>query len=53
MADNEMNNMEEDIIVFEDEDGNEYNYAVVDYLFYNGEEYASTGETVVENIMFP
>ena len=35
-----MNNMEEDIIVFEDEDGNEYSYAVVDYLFYNGEEYA-------------
>ena len=40
MEENEMNSMEEDIIVFEDEDGNEYNYAVVDYLFYNGEEYA-------------
>ena len=40
MSDNEMNNMEEDIIVFEDEDGNEYNYSVVDYMFYNGEEYA-------------
>jgi uncharacterized protein YrzB (UPF0473 family) len=40
MADNEMNNMEEDIIVFEDEDGNEYNYVVVDYMFYNGDEYA-------------
>ena len=40
MSDQEMNNMEEDIIVFEDEDGNEYSYAVVDYLFYNGEEYA-------------
>ena len=38
MNDNEMNNMEEDIIVFEDEDGNEYEYSVVDYLFYNGEE---------------
>jgi uncharacterized protein YrzB (UPF0473 family) len=40
MADNEMNNMEEDIIVFEDEDGNEYYYTVIDYMFYNGEEYA-------------
>ena len=41
MADNEMNNMEEeDIIIFEDEDGNEYPYVVVDYMFYNGEEYA-------------
>ena len=40
MTDNEMNGMEEDIIVFEDEDGNEYNYTVVDYMFYNGEEYA-------------
>ena len=40
MSDNEMNNMEEDVIVFEDEDGNEYHYTVVDYMFYNGEEYA-------------
>ena len=40
MTDNEMNGMEEDIIIFEDEDGNEYSYSVVDYLFYNGEEYA-------------
>ena len=40
MSDNEMNNMEEDIIVFEDEEGNEYNYSVVDYMFYNGDEYA-------------
>ena len=40
MTDNEMNNMEDDIIIFEDEDGNEYNYSVVDYMFYNGEEYA-------------
>ena len=37
---NEMNGMEEDIIVFEDEEGNEYSYTVVDYMFYNGEEYA-------------
>lgn len=43
-----MNNMEEDIIVFEDEDGNEYEYTVVDYLFYNGEEYALLVETTDE-----
>ena len=48
MAENEMNNMEEDIIVFEDEDGNEYEYSVVDYLFYNGEEYALLIEVTEE-----
>lgn len=40
MMDEEMNGMEEDVIIFEDEDGNEYQYSVVDYVFYNGEEYA-------------
>ena len=44
MTDNEMNNMEEDIIVFEDEDGNEYSYVVIDYMFYNGDEYALLSE---------
>ena len=48
MNENEMNNMEEDIIVFEDEDGNECNYSVVDYMFYNGEEYALLVETSEE-----
>ena len=49
MADNEMNNMEEeDIIIFEDEDGNEYPYVVVDYMFYNGEEYALLTEEDAE-----
>ena len=48
MSDNEMNNMEEDVIVFEDEDGNEYNYTVVDYMFYNGEEYALLTEEDTE-----
>ena len=48
MADNEMNNMEEDIIVFEDEEGNEYNYTVVDYMFYNGDEYALLVEATDE-----
>ena len=43
-----MNNMEEDIIVFEDEEGNEYSYSVVDYLFYNGEEYALMTEVTDE-----
>ena len=52
MTDNEMNNMEEDIIIFEDEDGNEYSYVVVDYMFYNGEEYAlltEVGQEADEN----
>ena len=43
MDENEMNGMEgmeEDVIVFEDEDGQEYEFSVVDYFFYNGEEYA-------------
>ena len=40
MDDNEMNSMEEDIIDFEDEDGNVIPFAVIDYVFYNGEEYA-------------
>lgn len=48
MTDNEMNNMEEDIIFFEDEDGNEYSYTVVDYMFYNGEEYALLTESGAE-----
>ena len=49
MTDNEMNNMEEDIIVFEDEDGNEYNYLVADYMFYNGDEYALLVEADAES----
>ena len=48
MTDNEMNNMEDDIIIFEDEDGNEYSYVVVDYMFYNGEEYALLTESDIE-----
>ena len=32
--------MEQDTIIFEDEDGNEYEFAVRDYFFYNGDEYA-------------
>lgn len=41
MDDLEMNNsMEPDTIIFEDEDGKEYEFIVRDYFFYNGEEYA-------------
>ena len=40
MDEYEMNGMEEDIIEFEDEDGNVIPFEVIDYLFYNGEEYA-------------
>ena len=55
MSDNEKNLMneedgeqEQDIVVFEDEDGNEYCYEVIDYLFYNGEEYALLTEEDAE-----
>ena len=48
MTDNEMNNMEEDIIVFEDEDGNVIPFRVIDYVFYNGEEYALLTEEDAE-----
>ena len=47
MSDNEMNQVpenEEDYVVFEDDDGNEYSFSVVDYFFYNGEEYAILAE---------
>ena len=40
MDEQEMNNMEPDIITFEDDDGNEYEFIVRDYFFYNGDEYA-------------
>lgn len=41
MDDLEINNsMEPDTIIFEDEDGKEYEFIVRDYFFYNGDEYA-------------
>ena len=55
MNENEMNNMEgmePDTIIFEDEDGNEYEFAVRDYFFYNGDEYAlltEVGQEADEN----
>lgn len=48
MDGNEMNYMEEDIIDFEDEDGNVIPFAVIDYVFYNGEEYALLTEVTDE-----
>lgn len=48
MQEQEMNGMEEDLIIFEDEDGNEYSYEVVDYMFYNGEEYALLADAASE-----
>ena len=48
MDGNELNNMEEDIIDFEDEDGNVIPFAVIDYVFYNGEEYALLTEVTDE-----
>ena len=40
----DMEGMESDTIIFEDEDGNEFEFAVRDYFFYNGEEYALLSE---------
>ena len=51
MDEMEMNGMEgmgEDVIVFEDEDGQEYEFSVVDYFFYNGDEYALLTENGTE-----
>ena len=45
---NGMEDMEEDVIVFEDEDGQEYEFTVVDYFFYNGDEYALLTENGAE-----
>ena len=41
---NSMEGMESDTIIFEDEDGNEFEFAVRDYFFYNGDEYALLSE---------
>ena len=42
---NNLEGMEPDTVIFEDEDGNEYEFIVRDYFFYNGEEYALLTET--------
>jgi uncharacterized protein YrzB (UPF0473 family) len=49
---NGMDNMDADTIIFEDDDGNEYEFAVRDYFFYNGAEYAlltEVGQEADEN----
>ena len=48
MDENELNGMEADIIEFEDEDGNVIPFEVIDYVFYNGEEYALMVEVTEE-----
>ena len=41
-----MENMELDLVVFEDDDGNELTMEVLDYLFYEGKEYALLTEYI-------
>ena len=43
-----MEGMEPDTIIFEDEDGTEYEFTVRDYFFYNGDEYALLTENGTE-----
>ena len=48
----DMEGMEPDTIIFEDEDGNEFEFEVRDYFFYNGDEYAlltEVGQEADEN----
>ena len=47
--DNEEMEMDEDLIVFEDEEGNEITFVIEDYFFYNGDEYAILTEYDTEN----
>ena len=52
MDENNLEGMEPDVIVFEDEEGNEYEFIVNDYFFYNGDEYAlltEAGQEADEN----
>jgi len=44
-----MENNELDIVVFEDDDGNELTMEVLDYLFYEGKEYALLTEYVEDD----
>ena len=52
MALDELGGIEEDLIVFEDEEGNEITFVIEDYFFYNGDEYAVLTEydTEAENV---
>lgn len=44
MENNGMENNEQDLVVFEDDNGNEITMEVLDYLFYEGKEYALLAE---------
>lgn len=48
MSEREENGMEQDVIVFESDDGQEFAFTVEDYFFYNGEEYALLTENGTE-----
>jgi len=39
-----MENLEKDLVVFEDDKGNEFSMEVLDYMFYEGKEYAVLAE---------
>ena len=39
-----MENLEKDMVVFEDDKGNEFTLEVLDYMFYEGKEYAVLAE---------
>ena len=45
----ELEGMAPDTIIFEDEDGNEFEFEVRDYFFYNGDEYALLTEVGQES----
>ena len=45
----EINDNEFDLVVFQDEDGNEITMEVLDYFFYEGEEYATLTEYTENN----
>ena len=40
MYEDDLNNQEPDLIEITDEDGNVYQMEIIDYFFYNGQEYA-------------
>jgi len=42
---NNMENLEQDLVVFEDDKGNQITMEVLDYMFYEGKEYAVLAET--------
>jgi uncharacterized protein YrzB (UPF0473 family) len=53
MNENELNenemDMDQEPVIFEDEDGNEYAFTPLDFFFYNGDEYALLSEETEED----